>query len=121
VRERRIRSLAEAIALLTEALAANDVAVLWAASDEEGGLWLSSVLAAARDAVPGATAIPALACGDRGGDAMAALRAGIRRIAFAGTAPVVAKLTALGAELAELPPDFSVPGASAPARFRRGG
>jgi hypothetical protein len=126
VRERRIRSLDQAIELLAQAQAANDIAVLWAASDEEGGLWLSSVLAAARNAVPGATALAALSCGDRAGDAMAALRAGIRRIAFTGTAEVAAKLAALGAELAdcpaELPGQLSVPGAPPAApRNRRGG
>jgi hypothetical protein len=117
VREKRIRSLAEAVALLTEAQAAGAVAVPWAASDEEGGLWLLAVLAAARDAVPGAAAIPALACGDRAGDATAALRAGIRRLAFNGSAAIAAKLTALGADLAELPPE---PGVSGPTP-RRGG
>jgi hypothetical protein len=67
--------------------------------------------------VPGATAIPALACGNRAGDATAALRAGIRRLAFDGSAAIAAKLTALGADLAELPPGPGVPGPSA----RRGG
>ncbi|GIL40180.1 hypothetical protein [Roseiterribacter gracilis] len=117
MRERRIRSLADAIELLTETHAARETAVLWAASDEEGGLWLTAVLDAARSAVPGADGRVALSCGDRAGDAMAALRAGIRRIAFTGSDEVAAKLTALGAELAELPPDFSVPIAT----IRRGG
>jgi acyl-CoA reductase-like NAD-dependent aldehyde dehydrogenase len=117
VRERRIRSLAEAIEFLRAAQAANEPAVLWAASDAEGGLWLTALLDQARAAVPGAAATAALACGDRAGDAMAALRAGIRRIGFTGSAAVAAKLAALGAELAELPPDPGVPGAT----DRRGG
>jgi hypothetical protein len=121
VREKRIRSLAEAVALLAQAQAAGEIAVLWAASDEEGGLWLLSVLAEARGAVPGATAIPALACGDRAGDAMAALRAGIRRLAFDGSAVIAAKLTALGAELAQLPAELRRgPGVPGPTH-RRGG
>lgn len=115
--ERRIRNLDQAVALLRQAQAADATAVLWTASDEEGGQWLTALVAAACERVPGARAVPALACGDRAGDALAALRAGIRRIAFDGPGEIAAKLTALGLELAELPPDPGVPGPS----LRRGG
>jgi hypothetical protein len=106
VQERRVRSLADAVALLTAARAAQQVAVLWARSDEEGGLWLLAVLDAARQRVEDVAAMPALACGDRAGDAAAALRAGIRRLEFQGSDEMAAKLVELGADLAACPPEL---------------
>lgn len=77
--------------------------MLWADSAVHGGLWLQAVIRQVQAAVPGARIEAALDCGDRGGDALAALRSGITRLGWSGDAAVGGKLRALGAELQAIP------------------
>ena len=54
--------------------------------------WFSALVEAVREAVPAATFLSILDCGDDAGAAMAAIRAGIEAVIFAGRADVAERL-----------------------------
>ncbi len=65
--------------------------------------WFAEVVAAAHDAAPGADLQPVLDCGDRAGDAMAAIRAGVTVLRFDGPDETARKLEQMGAVLTDEP------------------
>jgi len=90
-----IHSLAHAVAALSAAAEAGRPVVIASAPDAgiyAGPGWFGAVLRTAREAVPGAQCTALLDCGDDAGAAMAAIRAGIPAIVFAGPADVTARL-----------------------------
>ncbi|MDJ0611185.1 MAG: class II fructose-bisphosphate aldolase [Kiloniellales bacterium] len=66
-----------------------------AASAYLGPAWLPEVAALAAEAVPDVDCSLLLDCGDRAGDVMAALRAGVSQVVFDGPEAVAAKLDAI--------------------------
>jgi len=90
-----VHSLAHAIAALNTAAEQGRAVVLASAPDAgiyAGPGWFGALLAAAREAVPGAQATALLDCGDDAGAAQAAIRAGIEGIVFTGRAEIAARL-----------------------------
>jgi len=67
------------------------------ASAYAGALWFAEMIALVREEVPGAEIDAVLDCADAAGDAMAALRCGLKRIRFSGRGRVRARLAALAA------------------------
>ncbi|MDJ0951511.1 MAG: hypothetical protein QNJ94_21570 [Alphaproteobacteria bacterium] len=65
--------------------------------------WFAEVAAAARDAAPGADLRAILDCGDRAGDAMAAIRSGVTHLCFRGPDDIARKLEQMGAVLRDEP------------------
>jgi acyl-CoA reductase-like NAD-dependent aldehyde dehydrogenase len=62
------------------------------ASASMGAGMFRAIIAAAREAEPDARSLAVLDCGDRPGDAMAALREGVEAVCFRGAPDVAAKL-----------------------------
>jgi hypothetical protein len=90
-----IHSLAQAIAALNAAARAGCPVVL-ASAPNAGGYagpgWFGSVVAAARQAVPGARFFAFLDCGDNVGAALAAIRAEVEGVIFTGRPDVAGRL-----------------------------
>lgn len=90
-----VHTAAQATAALKAAVRAGRAVVLAsppAASASMGAGMFQAIVAAARDAEPDARSLAVLDCGDRPGDAMAALRAGIEAVGFRGDAELAEKL-----------------------------
>jgi fructose/tagatose bisphosphate aldolase len=86
-----------------DAAAALGVPVTVASAEGAGGyagpLWFKSLVDEARRDHPQLRVTAVLDCGDEPGTALAALRAGIKRVRFTGPAELRAKLAAIAAEL----------------------
>ncbi len=65
---------------------------------QTGALWFKAVIEQAIAAHPDLAVTAVLDCGDQPGAVMAALRAGLTRLRFAGSEQLCAKLAAMGAE-----------------------
>ncbi len=90
-----IHSLAQAIAALNVATRAGRAIVLASAPDAGGYVgpgWFGALIAAAREAVPGARFSALLDCGDNVGAALAAIRLEIEGVVFIGRADVAGRL-----------------------------
>ena len=90
-----IHSLAQAIAALNVAAGAGRAIVLASAPDGGGYVgpgWFGALIAAAREAVPGARFSALLDCGDNVGAALAAIRLEIEGVVFIGRADVAGRL-----------------------------
>ena len=90
-----IHSLAQAIAALNVAARAGRAIVLASAPDAGGYVgpgWFGALIAAAREAVPGARFSALLDCGDIVGAALAAIRLEIEGVVFIGRADVAGRL-----------------------------
>ena len=90
-----IHSLAQAIAALNVAARAGRAIVLASAPDAGGYVgpgWFGALIAAAREAVPGARFSALLDCGDNVGAALAAIRLEIEGVVFIGRADVAGRL-----------------------------
>jgi len=90
-----VHTAAQATAALKAAARAGRSIVLASplvASASMGAGMFRAIVAAARDAEPDARSLAVLDCGDRPGDAMAALRAGIEAVCFRGDAELAEKL-----------------------------
>ena len=90
-----IHSLGHAVAALNAATEAGRPIILASARDAgiyAGAGWFREVLRAAREAVPAAESSALLDCGSDAGAAMAAIRAGVEAVVFAGRADVAARL-----------------------------
>jgi hypothetical protein len=90
-----VHTAAQATAALTAAARSGKPVVLVSprvASASMGPGMFRAIIAAAREAEPKARALAVLDCGDRPGDAMAALRGGIEAVCFHGAPEVAAKL-----------------------------
>jgi hypothetical protein len=90
-----IHSLAQAIAALNVAARAGRAIVLASAPDAGGYVgpgWFGALIAAAREAVPGARFSALLDCGDNVGAALAAIRSEIEGVVFIGRADVAGRL-----------------------------
>jgi len=90
-----IHSLAQAIAALNVATRAGRAIVLASAPDAGGYVgpgWFGALIAAAREAVPGARFSALLDCGDNVGAALAAIRFEIEGVVFIGRADVAGRL-----------------------------
>src|SRR5438067_1322522 len=88
-------TLAHAVAALGAAAEAGRAVVLTSPPDAgiyAGPGWFREVLRAAREAVPAAQSSALLDCGSDAGAAMAAIRAGVEAVVFAGRADVAARL-----------------------------
>jgi len=96
-----VHGLAHALAALAAAREAG-VAVRLAsapgAAAFAGAGWFAALLRAAADAVPGAAFEAVLDCGDAPGHALAALRAGITRIALVGRPRAVRAVAAIAVQ-----------------------
>jgi hypothetical protein len=64
-----------------------------------GPLWFLALVERARQDHPAAEVASVLDCGEEAGTALGALRAGAKRVRFAGPASVAARLQAIAAEL----------------------
>ncbi|HYH23429.1 MAG TPA: hypothetical protein VD995_32840 [Azospirillum sp.] len=111
----RVHGAADARAALAAAMDLG-VPVALVADAAAGGLWLRTVLEDARAAVPEAVACAVLDCGDRAGDAQAALAAGVDAVLFTGPPAVAARLADIAAQkgaalLTELPEPLDPRGA----------
>jgi hypothetical protein len=90
-----IHSLAQAIAALNVAARAGRAIVLASAPDAGGYVgpgWFGALIAAAREAVPGARFSALLDCSDNVGAALAAIRLEIEGVVFIGRADVAGRL-----------------------------
>jgi len=88
-------SLGQAIAALNVAARAGRAIVLASAPDAGGYVgpgWFGALIAAAREAVPGARFSALLDCGDNVGAALAAIRLEIEGVVFIGRADVAGRL-----------------------------
>jgi hypothetical protein len=65
---------------------------------QTGPLWFKAIIEQAIAAHPDVALTAVLDCGDQPGAVMAALRAGLTRLRFAGSETIGAKLAAMGAE-----------------------
>jgi acyl-CoA reductase-like NAD-dependent aldehyde dehydrogenase len=95
-----VHTAAQARAALASATRAGRPVVLASPPDAAASMgagMFRAIIAAAREAEPRARSLAVLDCGDRPGDAMAALREGIDAVCFRGDPEVAAKL----AEMAE--------------------
>ena len=84
-----------------------------AAGAYAGALWFAEMIQAAHEEFPNAELTAILDCGDRAGDVLVALQAGIARVIFTGHPEAACRLTAIAAEtgatiLAERPPSFDL-------------
>ena len=97
-----IHSLAQARAALAAA-AERGVPVTLESAPGAGGYagpgWWTALIAAAQAGHPAADVIAVLDCGEEPGSALAALRAGVRRIRFTGPTETRARLAAIAAQL----------------------
>jgi hypothetical protein len=90
-----VHTAAQATAALKAAARAGRSVVLASppvASASMGPGMFRAIIAAAREAEPGARSLAVLDCGDRPGDAMSALRAGIEAVCFRGAPELAEKL-----------------------------
>ncbi len=104
----RVHSLDQAVAAARAAEGCSQPIALLSARDAAaaaGPGWFAEVAAAARDAAPGADLRPILDCGDRAGDAMAAIRSGVTQLCFHGSNDIARKLEQMGAVLTDEPGD----------------
>ena len=95
-----VHSLADAEAALAAAAALKLPVTLQSAPGAGaalGALWWKALVAAASAAHPGTQLDAVLDCGEEAGSVLAALRAGLTQLRFAGPAPVLAKLAAIAA------------------------
>ena len=69
-----------------------------AASAYAGALWFAEMIQAAREEFPDAQLAAILDCGDRAGDVLVALQAGIAYVIFTGHPEAASRLTAIAAE-----------------------
>jgi hypothetical protein len=69
-----------------------------AASAYAGAGWFAAMIQAGREEFPDAEATAILDCGDRAGDVLVALQAGISRVIFTGHPEAAKRLTAIAAE-----------------------
>jgi acyl-CoA reductase-like NAD-dependent aldehyde dehydrogenase len=84
-----------------------------AASAYAGALWFAEMIQAGREEFPDAKLTAILDCGDRAGDVLVALEAGIACVIFTGNPDAARRLTAIAAEtgaaiLAERPASFDL-------------
>ena len=84
-----------------------------AASAYAGALWFAAMIQAGREEFPDAQLTAILDCGDRAGDVLAALQAGIACVIFTGHPEAARRLTAIAAVtgatiLAERPVSFDL-------------
>ena len=96
-----VHSLAQAVAALSVAAEAGRAMVLASSPDAgiyAGPTWFREIMQAAREAVPEARFTAILDCGEDAGAAMAAIRAGVQAIVFAGQADVAARLGDIAAQ-----------------------
>ena len=96
-----IHSLDHALAALAAAAQANCAITLLSppgAAAYMGPLLFMSIMEQARARHPAVPVDAVLDCGDRSGDALAALRQGVPAIRFTGRPDVAAKLTAIAAQ-----------------------
>ncbi|MBV9018302.1 MAG: class II fructose-bisphosphate aldolase [Alphaproteobacteria bacterium] len=96
-----IHSLTQAVAALNAAAEARRPVVLLSAPDAgvyAGAAWFREVTRAAREAVPKAECSAILDCGNDAGAAMAAIRAGVNTIVFAGRADAARRLADIAAQ-----------------------
>jgi hypothetical protein len=90
-----VHGLAHAVVALEAAAEAARPVTLASAPDAGiygGPGWFREMIAAAREAVPGAQCASLLDCGDDAGVALAAIRAGVEAIVFTGPPDVAARL-----------------------------
>lgn len=96
-----VHSLGHALAALAAAARAGHAITLLSAPGAAayiGPLLFMSIVAQARARYPAVPVDAVLDCGDRAGDALAALRQGVPAIRFTGRADVADKLTAIAAQ-----------------------
>jgi acyl-CoA reductase-like NAD-dependent aldehyde dehydrogenase len=106
-----VHTAAQATAALGAAVRAGRAVVLASSPDASASMgpgMFGAIIAAAREAEPDACALAVLDCGERPGDAMAALREGIEAVCFRGAPEVAAKLADMAEQsgmrvLTELP------------------
>jgi hypothetical protein len=84
-----------------------------AASAYAGAGWFAAMIQAAREEFPNAELTAILDCGDRAGDVLVALQAGIACVIFTGHPEATGRLTAIAAAtgatiLTERPPSFDL-------------
>ncbi len=102
----RAHGLAHARAAADVAAACGRRLVLLSPADAAaaaGPSWFRALVDRVRAEHPGLDVTEVLDCGDRAGDAMAAVRLGVRRISFDGDAETVARLVDMGAEVVAPP------------------
>jgi hypothetical protein len=102
-----VHSLDQARAALAAARSLNQAVTLASAPDaalQTGPAWFKTLIDQAAETCPGVAVTAILDCGDQPGAVLAALRLGLKHIRFDGPPEVCAKLTEMGAILAE-PPD----------------
>lgn len=90
-----VHTAAQAMAALRAAVRAGRPVVLASPPDASASMgpgMFRAVIVAAREAEPDARALAVLDCGERPGDAMAALREGIEAVCFRGEPDLAAKL-----------------------------
>lgn len=68
------------------------------ASAYAGASWFAALIAAGKAEFPDVALTPILDCGDRAGDALAALGLGLRHLVFTGHAEAAARLARIAAE-----------------------
>lgn len=115
----RIHGLADALAAVEAAQSLDRPSLALVAGGYGGASWLLGIAARATAEHPGVAIIPVLDCGDRAGEAQAALAAGMRHILFTGPAEAERRLTAIAAGLgatvtAVLPAAYDPRGAGDP-------
>jgi acyl-CoA reductase-like NAD-dependent aldehyde dehydrogenase len=96
-----VHTLAHAVAALIAGAAAGAAIVLLSAPCaglSSGAGWFGALIAAAREAIPGARCTALLDCGDDAGAAQAALRSDIDGIVFAGRVDVAERLAQIAAQ-----------------------
>jgi hypothetical protein len=69
-----------------------------AASGYAGAAWFAAMVDAAKAEFPDVPFTPVIDCGDRAGDALAALELGLRHLIFTGHPDAAARLAAIAAE-----------------------
>ena len=96
-----VHSLAHAAAALRAAVEVQRPVILVSAPDAgiaAGPGWFRELIAAAREAVPGAQSEAWLDCGDDAGAAQAAIRAAVEAVIFTGPEAVAASLADIAAQ-----------------------
>lgn len=115
----RIHGLADALAAVEAARSLGLPSLTLVAGGYGGASWLLGIAARAAAEHPDIAIIPVLDCGDRAGEAQAALAAGMPHILFTGPAEAERRLAAIGAGLGAtvtdgLPPAYDPRGARDP-------
>jgi len=110
MREIVVHSLEQALAALAAARISSRSVTLASASGaalQAGPAWFKAVIEQAVERYPDVAVTAILDCGDQPGAVMAALRAGLKHLRFAGAAELREKLAEMGAVFAE-PPDATL-------------